>query len=326
MADLGDTWVELTGAVGSSPPAAPGDGKVRYANGIWFLLSQNNFCYTSPDRLTWTSRSIPGAAGNELFDVAFNGSVYCIAGGEYTSATSIIATSPDLVSWTPQTPSETGHEWTGVAWNGATFIAVGRRISDNSGSIMSSADGITWTTRRGPSAFDSWQRVVWTGTVFVAASGSTVYTSPTGVTWTHRTPAMPDFSKWLTVVGSSLLLAVTLNSDDLVATSTDDGVSWTDQSATAPANGSFKGCAWNGNVFVLVADLGGEVWTSPDGVTWTQATIPAPTNSWEGGLAAGGGHFLIADSSDDILLYSVDSGPAIVPVFWTNFVGTFEIP
>ena len=93
----------------------------------------------------------------------------------------MIFTSPDAVTWTPQT-SGTTNRLTAVKWSGSSFAAVGE-----GGIALTSPDGTTWTTTRQP---DGNYSTAWSGPAaeFVAVGDSgTALTSPDGTTWTAQT-------------------------------------------------------------------------------------------------------------------------------------------
>jgi hypothetical protein len=305
------TLMERVGFIGGTIDAGnPGKSVLKYVNGIWFMLGQNRKCRTSADGITWTSRTILGGiASSELFDVAWNGSVYCIVGGDIVGAanSSLISTSPDLITWTARTSPNTTHCYFGIAWNGTTFAAGGGKTNPSpTGTEITSADGIAWATQRGPTAFEIGRFMVWDGTNFIASFNSRVWTSPTGVTWTDRTGTLPDFTTYSLIVGSGVVVALDAQNGNKLATSIDHGITWVDRTATKPGGFDMSSsvCAWNGSIFMFISGFNKTIWTSPDAITWTQDTVFTAETSYANGIASNGVQFLAALSGLDGLLYS----------------------
>jgi hypothetical protein len=93
-----------------------------------------NVAATSPDGITWTSRTIPAGTYRGL---EWNGAKFVAVGS------SVCATSPDGITWTSQTvPLFTFYS---IIWTGSLFVASGDFIP------ITSADGITWSS---PTASD----------------------------------------------------------------------------------------------------------------------------------------------------------------------------
>lgn len=90
---------------------------------------------------------------------------------------------------------------------------------------------------------------------------------------------------------------------NLLATSTDDGVTWTGR--TVPFTTRVWGAAWNGAYWVAVGEGTTALATSPDGVNWTSRTTPFTVGygvAWNGTLwvAVGSGTHTIAYSYNGI--------------------------
>ena len=129
--------------------------------------------FTSPDGITWTQRSNPGSwARNSVV----GSSKTFVAVGFYGT----IVTSTNGVTWTTRT-SGTPLDLYGVTYGSNTFVAVGKY-----GTIVTSPDGVTWTTRA--SGYTTLQSVTYANNTFVAVGyDGTILTSPDGATWTTRT-------------------------------------------------------------------------------------------------------------------------------------------
>ena len=122
-----------------------------------------NRVMTSPDGITWTSRTIPSGS---YYTIDWNSVLFCAVGDN------AVATSPDGITWTSRTI--TGN-YRAMVWSGSQFVAVGTNAA------ATSPDGITWTSRTIPAG--TYRSVVWTGTYFVTVGSSKSAYSADGITW-----------------------------------------------------------------------------------------------------------------------------------------------
>jgi hypothetical protein len=84
----------------------------------------------------WTAQTSGTAFG--LFDVEWNGSVFCAVGPAQ------VRTSPDGVTWTDRTGSIARNLY-GIVWTGNQFVAVGSSSGPLTPRVLTSPDGTTWT-------------------------------------------------------------------------------------------------------------------------------------------------------------------------------------
>lgn len=278
------------------PATAPASSLIVAAGGT---STSTAYIATSPDGITWTSRSVTGGALN---GVAYSPSLglYCAVGNA-----GLIVTSPDGVTWTSRT-SGTSDAIFGVIWGIGVFVAFGF----NAG-IRTSSDGITWTSRTNPLPTGGYRG----GTVFGSrliligsdgAAGGRIAYSDNGTSWTAANTNTGD---WFGGAASAGLMVLTGNlgriqtsanttswTSQSSGTSSDlrdaewngslfaavgvnqlrtspDGVTWTDRSGGI-SNRTMRGVTWTGTQFVAVGESGGpltpRVYTSPDGLTWTE--------------------------------------------------------
>jgi len=153
---------------------------------------------TSPDGVTWTSRSLGTGVSYALSSVTWTGSKLVAVGLNNLSGAGALLTSSDGITWT--SPSLSVSEGlSSVIWTGNQLVAVG-----GGGIILTSSDGTTWTIRSSGVQSDL-NSVTWTGSQLVAiSSGGTVVTSSDGVTWesfssyglSNGQPLYPESITW----------------------------------------------------------------------------------------------------------------------------------
>jgi hypothetical protein len=162
---------------------------IAYGNGSFVAVSAatstqngnpNDKAMTSPDGITWTSRT---AAAPAMYGLVFGGSQFVAVG-----ASGKVMTSPDGATWNVQA-SPTTNTWSAIAYGNGKFIAVAQSGTGNR--VMTSPDGVNWTAGTS-SADNAWTSVAFGNGTFVAVAatgtGNRVMTSPDGSTWTARNP------------------------------------------------------------------------------------------------------------------------------------------
>ena len=284
-APVGVDWTSQTSAADNQWNTVAWGGPA--GSELFVALANNgaNRLMTSPDGITWTSRTSPTAGWNSVTwgDDTF---VAVGNGGE-------VMTSTDGITWTSRTPA--GYKaWKSVIWGGPAgqekFVVVSDTLSNASG-IMTSPDGVTWTyrTAAGPVV---WTSVAWGDDTFVSVTSNStsnkVMTSTDGVTWTARAGAGPTNTAWKSVAwggtaGNEKFVAVAEGGSGNRVMTSPDGATWTMR--TEASTNAWTSVAWGGPVgdqtFVAVANTGtgNRVMTSPDGITWTSQTS-ASNNDW----------------------------------------------
>jgi len=213
----------------------------------------------------------------ENYSAAASGNGVFVAVGGHT-------TSWDGVDWTVAKSQQVGGVTKvlyAVAFGGrrqsGVFVAVGFN-----GTIKTTSDGVSWTTVTSGTNV-TLQAIAYGKRKFVAVAGSSIHTSPDGVTWTKQvTPAIGTNPIQTLTFGDGRFMCI---DNSLRVLTSPDGVSWTHIGNMQP--GTF---AVNGIVFAfdtwVAADAGGRTYTSPDGVTWTKRYTPL-VPSQLGGVAYG---------------------------------------
>ncbi len=228
---------------------------------------------TSPDGITWTTRTVPASIGWHGATWAEELGLFIVVGGAFGAGTvgERVITSPDGITWTTRTSAEgaVGDLWYDVVWSPdiPLLVAVGND-TDGAECVMTSPDGITWTARTVP-VDQTYKRVVWGSAagVFVTIGSNRILSSPDGITWTLR-----DSSDSREGLAWSEELSLFIAIRDVIYTSP-DGITWSE--ITAP-NANVRVCVdWSKafNLFVAVGDTD-TIWSS-DATTWSVGDPPS---------------------------------------------------
>ena len=253
------------------------------------VATSSAYCATSPDGITWTTRSMPASGAWNA--VAHDGSQFVAIATGTTDA----ATSPDGITWTARTTAAAAG-WSSLAYGAGLFVAL---TNDSSDASMTSPDGITWTSRTMPSAGIYYALTFGNG-VFCALKYGTdkAYTSPDGISWTERTIVVEG--SWQDVTyGNGLFVAVSKSTSLVSGVTSADGITWT--ARTIVGNRAWQSVAAAAGMFAAIAQGGTVAATSEDGVTWTEVTLPS-TRTWYS-VAYGGGAFAAIASSTNAGAY-----------------------
>jgi hypothetical protein len=259
----GATWTPRLSGTGSFNTIAFAGG--QFVGGGFYVSG------TSPDGVAWDLRgTVPG-----ILDaiVAVPGG-YAAAGSDRNGAGAFF-TSPDGLAWTLRAAD---HDLVAIARrpSDGLLVAVGSdvaRVSSDGGATWS----LDWLT---PDLSENYPflDLAWspTASAFLAmvqvAANQSVYRSTDGRGWT-RVASVPC-SGTLTATSTGRLAAVGSSlTGDCLATSDDDGVTWTPRTPPAAPTGAPAG--WRvRKAYALGAQLvavgsAGALATSPDGADWT---------------------------------------------------------
>ena len=196
----GETWIARASGGGSA---------VCYGNGL-FVATAGSGAKTSPDGVTWTSRTTPISG----LSICYGNGMFVIVGSSGTTGFS--ATSPTGTTWTARTMPSIRY-WTSVCYGNGLFVAVSTGGTDG---VATSPDGVTWTARTAPG--NNWASVSYGGGLFVAVNGSThAMTSSDGILWVSRPDTLYHDPVWTAVCyGPSMFVAVShFNGSNAVMTS-----------------------------------------------------------------------------------------------------------
>jgi hypothetical protein len=216
---------------------------VTYGNGQFVAVGYatvsgvpTSFIHTSPDGITWTSRTPSEAMWFQAITYG-NGLYVAVA----RLGTNRIMTSPDGITWTSRS-TIINTEFSGVAYGNGIWVAVAN-TPFYSGTTFTSYDGITWTERA--TIFPSL-------TIHFADGKFTTggHYSVDGLTWTASTIAFDPES---ITYGNGYFVGVNDSGTNRIVYST-NAITWTDILAASDA--TFESIAFGNNTFVIGAASG----------------------------------------------------------------------
>jgi hypothetical protein len=154
------------------------------AAGFTNAPSTTSYLITSPDGITWTSRT-SGFGTEQIKSVAFGNGLWVAVGTNGT-----ITTSTDGITWTARTSNMSTNTINAVTYANSLWVAVGDGGgTTNTGGITYSSDGTTWTRKsQSLTVGSSYRTVAWNGTNWVVGGSSStnnyLYASTPSGTWT----------------------------------------------------------------------------------------------------------------------------------------------
>ena len=285
---------------------------ITYGNGLFVAVASSgtNRVMTSPDGITWTPRNTPNVTEVAAwYGITYGNGVFVAVGDNPTQAQNNIMTSTDGITWTlRQSLGSRGSfiSFRKVVHGGSTILAVGT-IGGFVYINYSTDNGTTWNYIPGlfplyGSALGEPFDVAYGNNTFVLAAakdGSAQFgISTDAMNWTYN--SIPQLGSYYGIAfGNNTFVAVRGNLNissegDKVLTSTNNGVSWTERTATEPNN--WKAISFGGGLFVALSEDGtNRAMFSQDGISWSKLAS-SEQNTWQG-LTYGNGKF-VAVSKD----------------------------
>lgn len=293
---------------------------IHWSSGLsMFILGcSDGSIQTSPDGITWTSRT--SNIASQINQIDSYGSLAVAVGNS-----GVISSSPTGVTWTSRT-AQTSHNLNGVAYSPTAtipWIAVGGSIR------MTSTDGTTWLTIADtmPGKGD----ILYGNSVYVK-TGTTRFlaTSADLVSWTAKTPATTGLLSNAMNAGAYGNSAYVLVGAAGKIDSSADAITWTNRTANAGSNAlnHVVYAAGTVNLFIAVG-AGNIINTSPDGTTWTArtsnivSTIVAAAFNPTGNVAVAVGSAGKISSSADGLTWASrtsNTGQSLNGVAWNGTI------
>ncbi len=249
---------------------------------------------TSPDDITWTSHNPSPGTSN----VVRNGGRNTTTGTIILVGDSglVLRSTDEGVTWAYSTPFTT-FGGNSCHFGSGKWVVSGSLIGTGGKVWYSTNDGGSWTQvdpdagGGSPAGFtDVFYDSMWIPAlslhVGVGYKGN-IWTSPDGITWTHRTQAggyIGSFYGFRGIAYSpSLGLIVAVGDPNEIQTSP-NGTTWTHRTADASVT-TFWDVAWSPTLGLFCAVGNGassasKIQTSPDGITWTLRTPAAGANDF----------------------------------------------
>lgn len=269
---------------------------MAYGAGLFVMPAQDQtgygsgVIYTSPDGVTWTTRS---GAFSYLGNVqaSFVNNHFTLIGKQNGSNQISVQTSPDGITWTAKgllgTASNSPAGYGGIIYAAGLYVApLQGSTSSQVNQIQTSPDCVTWTVRTIP----AWQiySVQYGNGKFVAlaTSGTSVpsaYTSSDGITWT-LSATFPRIYYSMSF-GNGIFMAITSTGYGVTST---DGITWTEIKIDAPIFTAGMQLVFAAGVFATASG-----YTSPDGLIWTLHAAPTTESKSTPQIAYGPGYFMV---------------------------------
>jgi len=240
---------------------------VNYAAGLYVAAGDAaGNVSTSPDGITWTSRT-GNLGANSPSDYAYFNSLHIL-----TANGGMLSSSPTGVTWTART-ANCGAGSIRLCAGTSRLVA----FLQSSTTVSSSADGTTYTSRTMPAAIS---QMAFGNGIFVAAGNAIINTSADGDTWTSRTaPDGGNYSDLLFLNGYFYLAYGASN--QVTAFRSADGITWTAIAFNNPASVASLSIIVHGGAFLW--NIRGVLYSSLDFSNWERQTSIMP-----GGVASAG--------------------------------------
>jgi hypothetical protein len=179
-ADASD-WTKVTN------PGLPGGYGYRlvYGAGLFVIVMDNGNISTSPDGITWTARS--SGTTNNLSSVAWLQGAFYVTGNNNT-----VLKSSDGITWTAITLGTGANGYLiNITWGNGYFIIATRATSGMTLGVFRSATAASNSWSYQTLSYDLVNRVQYLkDKFFIFTSGTLVYTSTDGSTWTNSTSSL----------------------------------------------------------------------------------------------------------------------------------------
>jgi hypothetical protein len=267
---------------------------VTYGQGLYVAVGLGSTIITSPDGVTWTTRSSPVTI-NIIDDIAFANGVFVAVG----LSTSPIIYSADGITWFAGSGTSPGVV-KGIAYGNSKWVAAA-----DSAVYISTNNGVSWTATIAISALANVTSLSFANGYFVATTSTpTLVRSSDGLTWTDVTPS-----------GAGQFVDITFALPYFVALDitgqifiSQDGTSWTQ---TRDADGDTWKTITNGaGVIVAVASSSGgdNVITSIAATNWIRRS-GIPDYAWNGSGYANG--LFVAVGNSGKIMTSANVSPTV---------------
>ena len=240
--------------------------QVLWTGSSWVVVGKPQYgrngqtILTSPDALSWTYPSNDLEYGR---GIAWNGTMAVAVG---SGATTQIATSTDLTTWTNRTQDNNIIECNCVAWNGSMWVIGGN------GGLNFSTDGTTWI-RAAKCPLNIVNGLAWNGYTWLAVGTGSLCTIAISTDGMHWYPVKSDpFSVECSQVAWNGNLWVAVGSSNNSIATSFDGYNWVGQ-GTSIFGIDGTSISWTGTLWIATGSGRVRIASSPDGTTWTPFDI-----------------------------------------------------
>ncbi|MGB6221701.1 hypothetical protein [Haloferula sp.] len=266
---------------------------IAYGAGVFVAVGNGGAIMTSPDGATWETRS--GGTIHSLNRVHFLDGKFRAVGKGGTLVESV-----DGIAWA-SVPLPVCLELFDIAGSDDGFRIVGQGSL-----ILESADGLSWSARQlQPSGSSSENESILCagGGFYVSGDSGGLLRSAEGKSWFPGGDWMfPRVYDFVSHEGTIVAVGELNGGDSVIATSTDNGVSWSQRDLGSL--GSFEGAAYGNGVFVAVGERSfstpnSVIASSPDGLDWTVRDSGTNRNFLD--VTFGNGLFVAVNGSQDVV-------------------------
>lgn len=237
----------------------PWQSRISFANGKWFIISDEYTYYTSTDGTQWKRITIPR---REIWKVVDNNGTFLGIGREGDASSSEVKTtiysSPDGENWTIDTTIS------GITLNDVVGFNGNYYAAGTSGAIIKSTNGKNWEPVRKGGSLKFQKLLIANNTLFACADS--IYRSKNGTDWVSTSIELDG--------GGSTLLSMVHNGTEYIASSgprlytSTDGLEWKiPDSFTLPYKLELK---WNGKEIIAYSSKDNAFFKSTNGVVWAK--------------------------------------------------------
>jgi hypothetical protein len=267
---------------------------ICYGNGLFVAVSRrplltNNQIMTSPDGITWTTRSSPNI--NAWYDVCYGNGTFVAVAESLDLPNNSVIISNNGIDWTSVAASPNNGSWTSVCFGNGLFVAVG----DGGQGIMYSKDlGRTWINNPLNDTIGiHWRHVCFSNEIstFVAVEntviGRAMY-SYDGINWAAAKTVVTA-GRWLKVNYVNGMFLATSHDGSAYMMKSVDGISWTEVTLPSGNVNRWSVVSYSKYYGLYITVSAGStsdtiykpIMTSRDGITWTSLTPDGTSNiSW----------------------------------------------
>lgn len=215
-----------------------------FGNNLYVAVGPSGRISTSPDAVTWTTRT--SGVATTLYGVAYGFGKYWVVGSSGT-----LLSSTDGTTWSSVSSG------TGVTIRRIRFLNNNLVIVGDNGTLITSADGTTFTTQTSGTAQDLNDVTFGNGTYAACGDNGTIITSTNLSTWTTRSSGGLSTNLINGIVYAGYRFVAVANGGETGYSN--DGTTW---STGAGASTNSLQCVAYGNDIVIAGNNDGDVFPS----------------------------------------------------------------